>query len=187
MSEHGLTGHYYRQHHCRCDKCKRWWADYIKELRDKRALLSSDKIPHGLNGYQNYRCKCDVCKAAWVSTWPEYYTPEYMRERRRKKELMLSESQLLTAVLSLCEKYRLLVFHSTDSRRDIGCGYPDLTILGKQLLFAELKSNAGYMRPEQTAWKYALKSAGVTHHVWRPDDLADGTIERALKSLGTTQ
>lgn len=95
----------------------------------------------------------------------------------------MNEKELQDKVLELCRKYNLLVFHSTDSRRDIGKGWPDLTIAGKNLLFAELKSDVGRLSPEQTTWRYTLQSIGFGHVVWRPIDLQDGTIEHQLKEL----
>ena len=44
----------------------------------------------------------------------------------------MTEAELQHEVISLCEKYGLLVFHSTDSRRDIGTGFPDLVICGRR-------------------------------------------------------
>jgi hypothetical protein len=95
----------------------------------------------------------------------------------------MTESELLTQVLDLCDKYGLLYFHSTNSKRDIGRGWPDLAILGRRLIFAELKSQVGAMTPDQVTWKYKLIAAGQTHYQWKPQHLAEGTIERILSEL----
>jgi hypothetical protein len=95
------------------------------------------------------------------------------------------ESDLQREVLDLCRTYRLRVFHSTDSTKDLGPGYPDLCIVGKRLIFAELKSQHGAMSGTQTNWRYWIKAAGTEHYIWRPTDLADGTITTILSSLAT--
>ena len=96
---------------------------------------------------------------------------------------MMLEAELQAKVLDLCKKYRSRVFHSTDSRKDIGAGYPDLTIVGKSLLMAELKQQYTNLSVPQTSWKYALKAAGVAYYLWHPSDLTDGIIEIMLKSI----
>ena len=47
-----------------------------------------------------------------------------------------------------------------------------------RLLFVELKSDRGRVSPEQQAWLDALSPYSC---VWRPADLRNGTIERALR------
>jgi hypothetical protein len=96
---------------------------------------------------------------------------------------MMLEAELQAKVLDLCKKYRLRVFHSTDSRRDIGPGWPDLIIVGKSLLAVELKQQYTNLSGMQTTWKYALKAAGIAYYLWRPSDLTDGIIEIMLKSI----
>lgn len=80
----------------------------------------------------------------------------------------------------------LLVFHSTDTLRDIGPGFPDLTIVGPNgVIFAELKSDSGSRSIEQSRWFYGLIEAGATYALWKPSDLRSGTIARALEYLAT--
>ena len=40
----------------------------------------------------------------------------------------MNEAELLQEVLDLCEELNVLAFHSTDSRRDVGKGFPDLVL-----------------------------------------------------------
>jgi hypothetical protein len=51
-------------------------------------------------------------------------------------------------------------------------GWPDL-VLAKppKLIFAELKSQKGKLRPEQERWRDALIACGQEWHLWRPSDL----------------
>lgn len=109
--------------------------------------------------------------------------------------LPITEAQFQKRVTDLCNLLGLKVFHSGDSRRDTGAGFPDLVIVGKPgrgVLFAELKTDKGRLTREQTDWLQALQDSrgdewswvkgelllnagpGVVAGVWRPstwDDL----------------
>lgn len=53
-----------------------------------------------------------------------------------------------------------------------GAGFPDtILVRGDRLVVAELKSAAGRVSTEQTAWLEALAAAGAETYVWRPADL----------------
>jgi hypothetical protein len=72
---------------------------------------------------------------------------------------------------------------ATPARGDYGPGWPDLTLVSPRrqlLLFAELKSETGKLRPEQEIVIEQLLRAGLTVYVWRPADLDDGTIWKIL-------
>lgn len=60
-----------------------------------------------------------------------------------------------------------------------GAGFPDLVLVRERLVFAELKAVGGKLRPDQTAWRDALRAAGVEWHEWRPTDWPQ--IEEALR------
>jgi hypothetical protein len=99
----------------------------------------------------------------------------------------MTEAELLTQVGKLCESYHLLWYHVTDSTKNMGrMGIPDLTIVGSKLIMAELKTNWNNLSGVQTTWKYRLLAAKVEHHVWRPRDLDDGTIESVLSGIEYT-
>jgi hypothetical protein len=96
----------------------------------------------------------------------------------------VTEAELQASVLELCKQLGLLVFHSTDSRRDVGRGFPDLLIAGfGGALFAELKSAGGRLEPEQTTWRYMMIAAGFRWRLWRPADWESGEIERELRAI----
>lgn len=83
----------------------------------------------------------------------------------------LSEKVFQVRVVEMCRLLRLRVFHSGDSRRDLCAGFPDLVIVGPVgMVFVELKTQVGRVRPEQTAWIRALRDVGQVAEVWRPSD-----------------
>lgn len=60
-----------------------------------------------------------------------------------------------------------------------GAGFPDLVMARRgRLLFVELKSEKGKLRPEQVAWLDALNPLAF---VWRPADWLSGTVEHVLR------
>ena len=71
-----------------------------------------------------------------------------------------------------------------------GAGFPDLVLARDRVIFAELKTDKGRVRPEQRAWLDALTCAGVNTHraasvetvVWRPRDWND--IQETLTRKG---
>lgn len=95
----------------------------------------------------------------------------------------MTEAQLQGRVIWLARKNGCLVFHCSDSRKNVGDhGFPDLVIVGKRnTLFVELKSEDGQRSPNQCTWHYRLLAAGMYSTLWRPRDLP--RIESALKEL----
>lgn len=67
-----------------------------------------------------------------------------------------------------------LAFHTYDSRK---CepGFPDLVLvhpIQRRVLFAEIKSETGRVRPDQLVWLGALMSCeSVEVYTWRPRDI----------------
>jgi hypothetical protein len=108
--------------------------------------------------------------------------------------LPITESELQRAVIDLAHLLGWRVAHfrpaqtagrwTTPVSAD-GAGFPDLVMVrGGQIVFAELKTAKGRLRPEQKEWLTALLDAiGVSVRVciWRPDDWFAGRIERVLK------
>jgi hypothetical protein len=94
-----------------------------------------------------------------------------------------SEAEFQKAVVDLAQLRGWLVMHIADSRRGLGPGYPDLTLLHPrtgQLLFVELKSANGRVSPDQQRWLDALRRGGHRAEVWRPAHFATGQIQAAL-------
>jgi len=95
----------------------------------------------------------------------------------------MGEAELLAAVRQTCRTLGLLCYHTHDSRRSER-GFPDLVIVGaERVIYRELKSARGRVRPEQRAWLDALTAAGQDADVWRPGDLYSGRIIRELVAL----
>lgn len=94
----------------------------------------------------------------------------------------MTEAQLQAAVLGLCKLLGLLAYHTHDSRRSQP-GYPDLTIAGSRVIFRELKSSTGRLRPEQAQWAQKLTAADADFAIWRPADLRSGRIQRELQAI----
>lgn len=49
-----------------------------------------------------------------------------------------------------------------------GEGFVDLVLARDRVVFAELKSDTGTLRPAQREWLIALRAAGAEVHVWKP-------------------
>ncbi len=84
-------------------------------------------------------------------------------------------------VLELAAVFGWRAFHPHDSRGSQR-GFPDLSLVrGGRLVFAELKSEVGRVRPEQREWLAALAGVGggVEAFLWRPSDL--GSIVAVLR------
>lgn len=67
-----------------------------------------------------------------------------------------------------------------------GRGFPDLVMCHPErglVIFAELKSDTGNLRPEQAAWLEALRACeGVEARLWRPSSWPE--IEKTLTKRG---
>lgn len=75
-------------------------------------------------------------------------------------------------VLDIATAYGWWAHHEYDSRRGTS-GLPDLILLrAPRLVFAELKTNTGRVRPEQRQVMTDLAASGVEVGLWRPRDLS---------------
>jgi hypothetical protein len=90
----------------------------------------------------------------------------------------MSEAEFLKRVIELARLNGWLVAHFHDSRRQVrpgvfvgdryAAGFPDLVLVRERVVYAELKSDKGRLRPEQTVWLERLQGAGAEAYVWRP-------------------
>ena len=94
----------------------------------------------------------------------------------------MTEAELQTNVRHAAKVGGWLAYHTNDSRRS-DKGFPDLVLvhplLGR-LLFVELKSEKGKLRPEQQHWVRALDFANQDVYVWRPEHWLNGSVQRVL-------
>lgn len=59
-------------------------------------------------------------------------------------------------------------------------GFPDLVAVRDRVLFIEIKSDRGRLRPDQMDWMFALGKAGAERHIWYPKQWHNGEIEEVL-------
>lgn len=97
-----------------------------------------------------------------------------------KAAAILPEKQFQAQILDLARLSGFLVYHTHDARRSAP-GFPDLVLVRPPLvLFAELKTDTGRLRPEQRLWLDALgRCESVESVLWRPGDWK--RIEKVLK------
>lgn len=93
-----------------------------------------------------------------------------------------NEKQFQQAVNDLCDVFGLLYYHVYDSRRSTS-GFPDLVIVGTEVIYAELKTERGVISPAQAHWLATLRAAGQRAYVWRPEDWTSRKIEAELRSI----
>lgn len=85
----------------------------------------------------------------------------------------LTEAQFQRRVTDYCNLRGLRWHHEQDSRRS-KAGYPDLTIAGpKGVVWLELKTEKGRVKPEQQAWIDTLRAAGCDALIVRPQHWDD--------------
>ena len=109
-----------------------------------------------------------------------------MPRRRRQPKLSdhQTETQFQKAVIEYARARGWFVYHTYDSRRSAP-GFPDLVMARKgEVVFAELKSQRGRLRPEQREWLEALATEtaeNVSHsvYIWRPDSWPE--LEQVLQ------
>lgn len=61
----------------------------------------------------------------------------------------------------------------------MGKGHADLLLVRERIIYAELKSQKGGLRPDQVEWIRRMRYAGAEVYVWRPSDRPE--IERVLE------
>ncbi|MEE9401289.1 MAG: VRR-NUC domain-containing protein [Dehalococcoidia bacterium] len=93
----------------------------------------------------------------------------------------MNEAELTTLVIDMAKTFGWLVHHQRPGRMADGRwrssiqghkGFPDLVLVHPEtgvLIFAELKSEKGRLRPEQKLWMHSL-AYGYSYYIWRPSD-----------------
>lgn len=103
----------------------------------------------------------------------------------------MSERDLQAAVIELAGVLKWQVAHFRPAMTAAGNwvtpvaadgkGFVDLVLVRNRVLFVELKSQIGKLKPEQSEWGARLLLAGATYFIWRPVDWYSGEIDRALR------
>lgn len=97
----------------------------------------------------------------------------------------LSEADWQVQVLELAALYRWTVLHVGDARREVvdqdggrhlvgdaqAAGLPDLLLIRERVLWRELKTDRGPVRPAQRRVLEQLRAAGADAGIWRPRDV----------------
>lgn len=105
-----------------------------------------------------------------------------MTPAQQKMADAMPESELQEAVIARMEVRGIRTWHDMDARRDRP-GLPDLIAVGKEVLWIELKSQRGRLRTEQEAFMTDLLNAGQHVLLWRPENLYDGAVDRAINRI----
>lgn len=86
---------------------------------------------------------------------------------------VVTEAEFQHSIETLCEQLGLLHYHVARSDKALvsAKGFPDLVIVGKRVIFAELKTEKGKLRPDQKDWLGGLHHAKAEVYIWRPSDM----------------
>ncbi len=101
----------------------------------------------------------------------------------------MSEADLLENITcgtrkrpGLCKLYGLTWYHTHNSKHSPS-GFPDLVIVGRAVMYRELKRQKENPTKAQREWITALEAAGADVDVWRPADWYGGRVQRELAGL----
>lgn len=94
----------------------------------------------------------------------------------------MNQSVMLGYVRKLVRDLGLISYHTHDSRGS-DPGFPDLTIVGRGVIYRELKPEQGDLSFHQRVWARRLRKAGESFAIWRPADWESGLIRRELEAL----
>jgi hypothetical protein len=90
-----------------------------------------------------------------------------------------TEAAFVRQVFQLAHLFRWRAVHFRPARtargwrtavQGDGVGFVDVILCRERVVFAELKTDRGRLRPAQVAWVSALRAAGQEVYVWRPAD-----------------
>lgn len=94
----------------------------------------------------------------------------------------MTHAELQAEIEQLCDDLGLYHYHTGNS---IGSdkGWPDLVVIGKRVLFREIKSATDVLSHDQKIVGWKLRAAKEDWAVWWPKDWTSGNIERQLKGI----
>lgn len=100
----------------------------------------------------------------------------------------MDEAELLATIIGtrkkpgLCDELGVRWFHVFDPRTG-PAGFPDLVLVGRRILYAELKGPVTRLTQEQRAWGRDLARAGAWWVIWRPGDYHSGRIRKEMEAI----
>jgi len=106
-------------------------------------------------------------------------------------KLAITEAEFTAQVIAFARLHGWRVAHFRAARtakgwrtpvQGDGKGFPDLILVSKCVIVAELKVGSNKPTAEQDAWLWAFTLAGVPAYIWRPSDWDE--IELVLGSNG---
>ena len=101
------------------------------------------------------------------------------RNRPTARRLPMKESTWQAKVVAYARKQGWRVYYTANSRGS-PAGFPDLTLVRRErLVYAELKTQTGKLRPEQHEWLEALEATAAEVYVWRPAHI--GVMQECLR------
>lgn len=85
---------------------------------------------------------------------------------------LVTEAQFQSALLEMGERLKWMCYHVYDSRRSVP-GFPDIVAVHPDygVVFLELKTVKGRVKPEQQRWIDTLTAAGQRAYIVRPTDM----------------
>jgi hypothetical protein len=98
---------------------------------------------------------------------------------------MMTEAELQASIRKKCARLGLTVQHVENSLQGHVWvkGWPDLEIIGRAIIYRELKKQNEEPTPQQRRIGRVILAAGGDWGVWRPSDLRDGRIDAELHAI----
>ena len=106
--------------------------------------------------------------------------------------LPISEKQLERAIVEMARFYHWMVFHARPAQTQKGWrtpvaydgkGFPDLTLVGARVVFAEIKAKGGKLSPDQIRWREQIQKAGGEWYLWTPTEWEAGEVQSIASAL----
>lgn len=98
--------------------------------------------------------------------------------KRAPWEGPITEREFQRIVLQLATLRGWHHWHDNDSRGN-AAGFLDLVLVRERVIWVELKTEKGRVRPEQAEWIERLRDAGQHVYVWRPSDWEEISVTLA--------
>lgn len=92
----------------------------------------------------------------------------------------MREAQLEENVRQACKALGLLRYHTYRSTRSAP-GFPDDVIVGKWVMYREIKTEKGKLTKAQAEWFARLAEVGADVALWRPSAWLSGQIMAELR------